>query len=128
FLTVLGGIWIAGGSVHLNSGLAMSIHVGAAAVAFCYGSALLLRELPSAVSEAKPAYQMKNWIGSIMPLSMLGGIQTISGQADVIVLGLLRSSGEVGVYRVALQLSAFVMVAGSILNAATSPHLARMSA
>jgi O-antigen/teichoic acid export membrane protein len=110
----------------LSAPTAMALHALAAALAFAMGIVLLLRALPTEVRTATPAYQSRHWLGSILPLSVISGMQVINHQTDVVLLGLLSTSEELGVYRVAYQGSALVAFTLTIANTVIHPQITRL--
>jgi O-antigen/teichoic acid export membrane protein len=109
----------------LTPPLAMALHAASALVAFAVGIWLLRRELPSTVRGAAPAYETRAWLGSLLPLTMLAGMQLIAGQMDVVLLGLLASAREVGIYRVAWSVSLPVLFTLTGVNLVVAPYFSR---
>lgn len=123
FVAALGAFLVLGRE--LTSSLAMALHAGAALLAFLVGALLLIRALPGEVRRARPAYRTRSWLGSLMPLTLLSGIQLVNSQADIVLLGVLASPEDVGVYRVATQAALLVIFALTAVNLVLAPHLAR---
>jgi O-antigen/teichoic acid export membrane protein len=70
----------------------------------------------------------QRWLRSLLPVSLTGGLLLLSQQLDVIMLGLLASDAQTGVYKVAAQASLIVPI---VLQAATpvfAPHTAGLHA
>lgn len=112
-------------SFELTPPLAMALHAGAAFVAFVFGVWLLRRELPPEVRRTTPAYQTRAWAGSLLPLTLLAGMELINGQMDVVLLGILASTRDVGIYRVAWSVSLPVAFTLTGVNLVVAPYFAR---
>jgi O-antigen/teichoic acid export membrane protein len=78
------------------------------------------RALPSEVFQNKPEFYPNQWIKSALPLLLVGSMYIINTRIDIIMLGYLRDSADVGLYRVAQrggQLMLFgVMAVDSVIN------------
>ncbi|HEM45577.1 MAG TPA: hypothetical protein ENO23_00865, partial [Alphaproteobacteria bacterium] len=120
---LLGSVLVS--SFELTPQLAMALHAGAAFVAFIIGVWLLRRELPPEVRRTAPAYRTRAWAGSLLPLTLLAGMELINGQMDVVLLGILASTQDVGIYRVAWSVSLPVVFTLTGVNLVVAPHLAR---
>jgi O-antigen/teichoic acid export membrane protein len=112
----------------LTAPIAMAWHCMAAAFSFVVGAMVLARSLPRGLASVRPEFDTSTWIGSIIPLSFLSGILVINAQTDIVVLGLLGSSQEVGIYRVASQAAHLVVFAQAVVNLAIAPTIARLHA
>lgn len=105
---------------------AMALHGLAAAIAFLIGVILLYRTLPEPVHGAIPRYKTAEWARSIVPLSFIAGIQVINSQTDIVMLGILASSEQVGIYRVAVQGATLVAFGLSVLTMVLGPYISRL--
>jgi O-antigen/teichoic acid export membrane protein len=119
---------LAGRNGTITPGLAMGIHVAAGAAAYLIGAALLLMNLPAPVRKAVPEYDTRRWTDSIVPLSLLLGLQIIFSQMDTLILGMYRTDAEVGVYRAAVQTITVVTFANMTVSAVLAPNLAALHA
>lgn len=108
---------------------AMALHTLAAFVAFLVGGWMLWHWRPPALrSRPVSTYRPRAWAAAALPLAMLAGMQIVSSHTDVIMLGLFRSSEEVGIYRVAVQGGALVVFGLQAVNVVVAPHFARLHA
>jgi O-antigen/teichoic acid export membrane protein len=110
----------------LSPPLAMSFQVIAAFCAFIFGSFLLICNQPKEMKAASSEYETRKWLKIIFPFMFLGMIQVINKQTDIVMLGLMRSSAEVGIYQAVVHgsnLISFVLVA---VNTAQAPQIARL--
>lgn len=108
---------------------AMAIHVAAAASAALVTAWLVTVHRPLAVGkDVVPVYDRQRWVVSVLPLALIGGMAVINTQADLLMLGVLRSGEEVGVYRVASQGAGLVSFGLSAFAMVVMPHFARLHA
>lgn len=105
---------------------AMGLTLGAAFVAFIAGAALLHYYRPPEVPLARPRYQHARWLAAAWPMGLTQGFQQINRYADVLLLGVLAASADVGVYRVAAQGALLVSLGLTTLDMVVGPFAARM--
>ena len=111
--------------LELTPPVAMALHAAAALVAYLIGIWLLRRGMPKPAKAAAPEFDMPVWLHSVAPLTLLAGMQLVSNQMDIVLLGVLKPASEVGIYRVAWQVSLPVMFALTAVNLVAGPHFAR---
>ncbi|ERS03608.1 hypothetical protein Q674_08390 [Acinetobacter sp. COS3] len=111
-------------NVESNPNSAMKIHLFAAAVAFLIGAWLLIKVKPTELKEVKPDIHMKVWFFSIIPLAMMTGMQVVSGQIDIVMLGLLGTLHDVGVYKVVVSGAALTLFGLQVVTMIITPKLA----
>jgi O-antigen/teichoic acid export membrane protein len=112
--------------VGMSAPTAMALYTAAALCAMIYATATLAHFRPEATRGVTPAYETRQWLRTIIPLSMLAGSQVVLQQTGSVLLGAMSGPESVGLYRIALQGAAVV---GFGLLAATtvlSPQIARM--
>lgn len=105
---------------------AVGLFLAAALVAFLVGAVLLLRVIRAPFREVKPLSERPVWIRTALPLLLLGSVQVLGAQMDIILMGLFRSSEETGVYRAAFQVSLLVTFAWIAVNTVIAPKLTRL--
>ncbi|TGD73110.1 flippase [Mangrovimicrobium sediminis] len=111
----------------LNARDAMLAHVAAAAVAFVLGALLLHRARPGELRQATTAdTRPAGWLGAAFTLALVAGLQLVNNQADILMLGYLRSSAEVGVYRVAASAAVLTLLGLQVVNTVISPWITRL--
>ena len=123
---LLGGILL--GGLSLTSMFAMTLNVVATALAMVLGVLLLRARLPSQSGSALPVFETRQWAKSLLPFTLLAGVGTISSQADILLLGKFVTSEDIGLYRVAAQLSSLVAFGTVAVNYVLAPHAARLYA
>lgn len=107
---------------------ALGAYVVTAILAFAYGSYLLGRAVDVTLWIVRAEYRPKTWVLSLFSLGALSASQTLVGNADVLLLGWLGAVDGVGVYKVALQGVALMLIAqngiGAVLTAKFSEGFA----
>ncbi|MBL4812929.1 MAG: polysaccharide biosynthesis C-terminal domain-containing protein [Rhodobacteraceae bacterium] len=119
-------VWGLGGL--LTPARAMGLHLAAASVAFLLGYWLLLRAQPGQMATAKPQYQTAAWRKAILPLATISGLQIVSQQTDLIMLGIWRAPAEIGFYKVAVSGAALTTFGLTVLNMVLAPQFAKLKA
>lgn len=94
----------------VDAATAMALYVIAAAAAFIIGTIALWRARPEKLRQTRQ-YQTKGkeWLQALVPLSLIVGSQIINQNTDLLILGIFRSSEEVGHYRVALSINTLMV-------------------
>src|SRR5690606_15625666 len=91
---------------------AMLLNTLAAGIAFIVGLFLLRQHQPLPVShlalERPSSETVTQWKKSVAPFAVYGLLVVVNTQADVLILGMLTSKHEVGIYRAAVAVSALV--------------------
>lgn len=105
---------------------AIALYGGASCLTFLLGVRFLLRSLPTEVLAAQPQYNNASWLRSMLPLSLLAGLNVLMSQTDIFMLGVLSTKEEVGLYRVAYSGGALVLFFYIALNIVLTPHVAAL--
>jgi O-antigen/teichoic acid export membrane protein len=125
---VLCGLFAVTHVANLTARSALIANAGATSLALLISWLLLRRIAPPEMRAAKAVTRTLDWTRAAVPFMLLAGVQVINYQTDILMLGLISGQTEVGLYRVAVQVSDGM---GMILIAVTSvitPHLARLHA
>lgn len=124
-LGLVGATWWISDSITPTA--AMGLHAVAAAVAFIIGAVLLWRARPNGLQTSFAShYKSRQWFASALPLAMIASLQLVNNQTDLIMLGMFRSSEEVGVYKVVLTAAALVTFGLQAVHAVMSPYFAKL--
>lgn len=115
------------GNKKITAEKAMMFNALSAGLAFIFGAWLLLREKPKELNTAAKEYNKKSWISSVIPLAMIGGLDILVTQTDVIMLGSFRTAEEVGVYRVAAQGAMLAAIGISGTNMVIAPYISKFA-
>lgn len=112
----------------LSAQAAMAVNVCAAAVALCAGILWLRRLLPFEVEQVQPKYEIKSWLKAAFPMLIYSGMQIILGQTDIVMLGAMRSPGDVGLYAASGRLAYLLVFATVAAETIMAPIMARLYA
>jgi len=93
--------------------LALVLAATASAVA---GGVILWKKAPRAFSTSAAAFHKREWIGTSAVLAGNSGLILLNSYVDVLMLGALSTLEELGIYRVAMQVSLFSGFAYTVLN------------
>lgn len=110
----------------LSPPTAMALNAAAAALSLALGAIMLFRARPAQLQTAPISYEQRAWFASVLPLSMLAGLNIINGQAGILMLGLLSNELQVGHYKVAYSTASVVAFALGVVGIVTAPHITRL--
>jgi len=126
FLSVLAMLFVSGAV--LTPERALFVHGFAALVALTFAAIALVRLLPDQVRRSVAHTQRTRLLRQSLPFFLLAGAQILNGQTDILMLGLLTTQEQVGLYRVALQVSMGIGIVLFALSTIIAPQLARLHA
>ena len=113
----------------LSASEAMLLHAVASLLAFAIGAWLLLRARPPELAATPGARtEARAWLASALPLGAIGGVQMITTNIGLVLLGVFAAPEDVGLFRVALQGATLVSFGLAIANTACAPYFARFAA
>jgi O-antigen/teichoic acid export membrane protein len=105
---------------------AMSLNLAAMCAALACGVVLSERILPAAVKESAPKMHERLWLRSVLPLLLVSGVNSMSGQIPVLMLGALRNAEAAGILSVARRLADLTTLPILALSAVLTPTLAAL--
>lgn len=82
--------------------------------------------LPDRIWKSIPSYRTAKWLRVAWPLLLVSSFNVILNQTDIFLLGVFRTSEEVGFYNVALKTGTVVTFLLTGINAIAGPRIARM--
>ncbi len=112
----------------LGPGIAMGLRVVSGLGTLGVALSMAWRYLPSRVRGEKPAYDTARWFGSGLAFTFLSSLWVINSQTDLIMLGLLGSDRQVGLYRSATAVASLLLLVLGAISAATQPTISRLHA
>ena len=115
-------------AISLSPELVIKLTVVSALVAYAAGVTWLYRVRPSGVVDVKPQYDSRSWIAAAWPMALSQGFQQINRHTDLLLIGVLVSSPDVGVYRIAAQGALLVSLGLTALNMLVAPYIANLHA
>jgi O-antigen/teichoic acid export membrane protein len=125
-VVLLGGALLVG--LSFSPAQAMALQVAVAAMAFGVGAGLLLRATPVEVRRAYPLFESRLWLQSVLPLAFIGGMQLINKNASIVILGFFVPADQIGIYRVAVQISMLASFGLQAMNMVVAPRFASLYA
>ncbi len=121
---LLGGVALIGATITAPD--AMALYVAASALAFVSGVWLLWRTTPAKVRHATPRFENRAWLASTLPLAFIGGMQLANQQSSILVQGFFLPDAQIGIYRVAVQVSTLASFGLVAVNTVVAPRFAAL--
>jgi len=115
-------------SKEMTPDLAMGLYGLSAGIAFLVGAVLLIKQTPQEVRKVKGIAEEKKWLLSAIPLALVNGIALLNKWISIVILGLYVSSAEVGIFRVAIQISILASSGLQVVNLVIAPQFASLYA
>ena len=112
----------------LSAPLTMGLNIAAAALALVVVARLLREALPQSVEEASPTYRTREWLRSALPLFFVSATMIVMSSTDLLMLGSMLGSEEVGTYAVAKRMAGLMMFIIAAINTALAPTIASLYA
>jgi O-antigen/teichoic acid export membrane protein len=108
----------------LDPDSAMLLRVLAEGVGMILALYLVVSFIPRQVREVRPVLAWREWGAGLISFVAIDGMYLIYQQTDVLMLGALRSTAEVGVYRMAANLALVIGFAAGSAGVVLAPHVA----
>lgn len=115
---LLCGFWISG---QMTAGAAIILRIAAEAVGAALALIWLKRHLPSGLKTVAAAFEVKSWRQGQLGFMAIEAMYLIYLQIDILILGFMRPMADVGVYRMAANLSFILTFAASLANSSLGP-------
>lgn len=110
--------------ITLDPAYSMGVHLVAALIAFIIGAGLLLKARPPELKVTKPVFFNRPWLFTILPLALMTGMQSLSSQVDILMLGSMGIASDVGVYKIVVSGAALAVFGLQVVNMVITPRLA----
>lgn len=125
-LVLLGvsGVAFVGGE-QLTTASALGISAAAALVVLGANTFMVWRVRPVALRNSTQVVTQGAWWRHAVPFAIMGGVFVLNSQVDVVMLGLLAPSREVGLYRVAARGATLVTMGLAAASPVIGPAIAR---
>lgn len=115
-ITFLAGLHFLAGTM-LTAPMAAAANAAAWLITFAIGTVFLMRTLPKPARTAQPIYDKSRWMEMVLPIVFSGGAYYFMSRGDLLVLGALGTTRDVGLYaaasRAAEQLMMFMYTAAT---------------
>lgn len=115
-----------GGAVRLEDAFA-ALAIGALGAAVA-GVVVLRRMMPAPFAQAAARYHTRNWMASATLLAGNSGLLLLNSYTDTLLLGALGSLEQVGIYRIATQMSLLSGFVYTAINMLATPRFATLRA
>jgi O-antigen/teichoic acid export membrane protein len=112
----------------LTPATALGVNVLGVATAFCVGTVLLLRTLPTDLRLVRPEYATREWIRASIPMMLITGVWMLDNYVGTLVTGALEGPGAAGVFTVVQSSAAVIMLFVAAANLPLAPAVARLHA
>lgn len=127
FLGLLGAaVW--GCAATLDATTVLTLNLAALALAFAVGLFWQRRARPAPLHDTPPTYRDREWLALALPMFLIVGLNLISSRIDVILLGLLSTSENVGAYAAASRIADVIVFGLASANAIAAPLIAGLHA
>ena len=124
-LAMLGAVALGAVGAQLNAELAMQFHITAAVVTTAVGATVLFLGCGVGRGPAAMSMECRKWALTLLPLSLIAGLQVILSKTDVVMLRGLIGAEEVAIYFIANQLGNLVFLAYQAVQMVKGPMMAR---
>jgi O-antigen/teichoic acid export membrane protein len=81
---------------------------------------------PRAVKDSAPEYHTRIWLGSALPFAVIFGMQTLNDQANLVILGAMATSDQVGIYAASVRLAEAITLIFTAVEFTIAPYIARL--
>lgn len=122
-LVLLGVVLLGPWPLYLEPETTVLLYLIAGTVGFVVGSLILHRVIPPPVLQAKPQREVRRWLTSLAPLTLIAGLHIVVSHTDILMLGALSSMEEVGFYKVAMQVGLLVGFVQKALGQVVAPYV-----
>lgn len=122
-LLILVGILVIfyGTGRNLTPPVIMNLAVLSFLTAFILGGILLSYYKPEGTKKRETSITYRGLIRRTMPFMLLGGLSIINRKVDIVLLGMLGTSDQVGLFQVATRSAAFITIILSTVNMVVAP-------
>lgn len=124
FLIGCGAVWLLTG--HLQPASAMTVQVGAASAVLLITIAFLRWSGPAELRTAIPTKDTRGWIAQGLPMGLSESLRFLQPQLALLLIGILSTPFEAGLYRVADAIALVAATVTSIVGTAGAPLFGRL--
>lgn len=94
--------------------------------AFYIGGLWLIKAMPKQIRHITPVYAEQEWLKVSLPLFFISGMQLILHQIDILMIGAILDSEQVGIYSVASRITGLVVFGLSAVNSIAAPMISEL--
>ncbi len=89
---------------------------------------ILAKRLPPELKTVAPAHETSRWFKSLIPFMVSGAMLILYREVSIVLLGLLSTPEEIGLFRVAQRGAGLILFSQLALNTTLGPTIARLHA
>lgn len=105
---------------------AMAFHAVAAGLAFIIGFVLLIKARPAdMLRETRRETDSPAWMAALWPLTLIAGLEVITQQTDVLMIGFWKPAEDVGYYKIAMSAAALTGFGLRVVSLTVGPQVVR---
>ena len=106
--------------------LVFQINIVTSLIVFLVLIAFLARFIPNEVFRASPSYETKEWLKSLIPLSLYSALTVANFQISIVFLGSLSGNSDVALFRVAMSGATLIVFGLTAVNTVLAPHITQL--
>lgn len=126
FVLLLAGAWAS--AADLTPALAMALRAAAMAGALVLTLWWLWNRIPAEARAAAPAATAEaGWMAAAFSMALMAGMNQINNYVDILILGALRPTEEVGLYRIAFQVATLAGFGLRVVAIVAAPRFAKLA-
>ncbi len=110
----------------LHARTAVTLYAVAVGIGLLVGAVVLHLSIPQPSKLATPIYRPNEWIASALPLLLVNGMNVISTQAPILLLGTIKGAQAAGLYAIASRVADLMGLGLVSVNLALAPVAARL--
>lgn len=108
----------------LSTPLVMALHTSASLLTFAIGAWLLWWHVPETLRRAKATMDTLKWTLGGVTFTLIAGFAMLNNQASTVILGLFDTPGNVGRFRIAVQMAGLASLGLQSINMIVAPRFA----
>ena len=125
-LLLVGFILLSEGA--LTPPMAIGLTVISALFSFLLGTLIIRRKRPAEAKGVMPEFTPRKWLSAAWPMAMTKGAHQLNRYVDIIILGLMATMVDSGIYRIAAQGAILVSLGMVAMGLVTAPRFAHLHA
>lgn len=112
----------------MSAELAVGLQGLAVVATVVVAAILFMKYRPRPLRTVRPRRELARWLRSASSFWVLGGLDVIFSQADILMLGTLATARETGIYRIATNGANLLLLSGMAANLYLGPRIPEMYA
>ena len=113
-------------SLSTSSPFIMGLTLVATLVALSTCLVWVRNNLPHQYKTHTPAYETKRWITTAIPLAMVLGFHFINIRCDILMIGALLGTNQVGIYTIASRIAELITFTSMAINQGIAPMISEL--